>query len=304
MRNRNAEDVVETEVAAPTVSEAIQKGLIELGATREEVKIEILSEGRRGFLGLFGAEEARVRLRLRRPRSRAPEPSPEPPPAPTDAGKSASAIEEDEVVKKTKAPPKPAPQESPAQSTREAPPPAKPAQLQVPPKAAQPKPPAPPTTAKPEVDVAEIALEAVQQLIEKMGVPAQATFRERGTGTSDSPVIIEITGENLGVLIGEQGTTLQALQYVTRLIVSRHTHSWANIVLDVDGYRQRREETLTRLAHRIADRVRKSGRPISLEPMQASERRIIHLALHDDPDVTTGSVGQGDNRKVIIRPRR
>ncbi len=265
----NADDVVEVEIRARTVSEAIQKGLIQLGATRDDVKIEVLSEGSRVILGIIGAEDARVRLRLRRPRPRQPEAETEPPPARTEPAVQVTEVEETT----TPAPP----EEAPA------------------------KPEAVPGA--PEVDAAEIAIEAVRQIVQKIGVQATVEFRDRGKGTSENPILIDVKGQDLGVLIGQQGSTLQALQYITRLIVSRQTHAWTNIVIDVGGYRQRRERVLSKLAHRMADRVRQSGRPVSLEPMPANERRIIHLALRDDPDVTTQSVGQGEHRKVTIRPQ-
>lgn len=266
----SAGDVEKIEVRAPSVSEAIQKGLIQLGATRDDVKIEVLSEGSRGVFGI-GAEDARVRLRLRRPRVRRPEPEPEVPP-----------VEAEELAPTT-------------QPEVEAPP--EPSEEEVP----EPEPEAPPAAL--EVNAAEIAIEAVRTLIQKIGVPATVEFRERGQGTGDNPILIDVEGEDLGALIGPRGSTLQALQYLTRLIVSRQTREWANVVIDVGGYRRRRERSLRELAQRMADRVRQNGRPISLEPMPPNERRIIHLALRDDPDVTTRSVGQGDNRKVTIRPR-
>ncbi|MFQ5593121.1 MAG: RNA-binding cell elongation regulator Jag/EloR [Anaerolineae bacterium] len=263
-----ASDVEEVEIRASSVSEAIQKGLIQLGATRDDVKIEVLSEGSRGILGIIGAEDARVRLRLRRPRTLRPELEP--------AAKEPAPV--GEPVVETVAEPT-------ADIVSEIAPDVE-------------------STEAPEVDAAEVAIEAVRELIRRIGVPAPVEFRERGQGTSEHPIIIDVQGEDLGVLIGSQGATLQALQYIVRLIVSRQTHQWTNIVIDVGGYRQRRERSLGELAQRMADRVRQSGRPVSLEPMPANERRIIHLTLRDDPDVATLSVGQGGDRKVTIRPQR
>lgn len=268
----HADDVVELEIRAPTVSEAIQKGLIQLGVTRDDVKIEVLSEGSRGILGFIGAEDARVRLRLRRARGRQPEPEPEAPPAKPEEVAPAAEVEPT----------------TPLEVSKE--------------EILEPKPEIAPS-AVPEVDAAEIAIEAVRELIKRMGVSASVEFRERGQGTGANPILIDVKGDDLGVLIGQQGSTLQALQYVTRVIVSRQTHGWTNVVIDVAGYRQRRERSLRELAQRMADRVRQTGRPVSLEPMPANERRVIHLALRNDPDVTTRSVGQGENRKVTIRPR-
>jgi spoIIIJ-associated protein len=271
----NANDVEEIEIRAPSVAEAIQQGLIQLGATRDDVKIEVLSEGSRGILGFIGAEDARVRLRLRRPRARQPEPKTEAPPVEAEKVTAVAGVEAETT---------------PVPLEEEAPEPTPEVVSQVVPEA--------------EVDAAEIAIEAVRELIHRIGVPATVEFRERGQGTSENPIVIDVEGNDLGVLIGQQGSTLQALQYITRLIVSRQTHDWTNIVIDVGGYRKSRERTLSELAQRMADRVRQSGRPISLEPMPANERRIIHITLRGDPDVTTQSVGFGDNRKVTIRPQR
>lgn len=273
----SASDVEKIEVTAPSVSEAIQKGLIQLGATRDDVKIEVLSEGSRGLFGLFGGEDARVRLELRRPRVRPPEPELKEPPVEAEE----EPVPTTEIAEEVEAPPEPLEEEIPEPEPETAPPPT-----------------------APEVDTAEIAIETARTLIQKIGVPATVKFRERGQGTNDAPILIDVEGEDLGVLIGHQGSTLQALQYIIRLIVSRQTREWTNIVIDVDGYRRRRERSLRDVAQRMADRVRQNGRPISLEPMPPNERRIIHLALRDDPDVQTRSVGQGDNRKVTIRPQR
>lgn len=264
----NANDVEEIEVRAPSVSEAIQRGLIQLGVTRDDVKIEVLSEGSRGILGIIGAEDARVRLRFRRPRTRQPEPEPAAEgPAPVAEAVVETAAEPIAGLVSERVPDVVA-------------------------------------AVAPEIDAAEVAIEAVRELLRRIGVPATVEFRERGRGTGEHPIVIDVHGEDLGVLIGSQGSTLQALQYIVRLIVSRQTHEWVNIVIDVGGYRQRRERSLGELAERMADRVRQSGRPVSLEPMPANERRIIHLTLRDDPDVATLSVGQGDDRKVTIRPQR
>lgn len=277
----NPDGVAEVEVKAPTVSEAIQKGLMQLGANRDDVKIEVLREGSRGIFGLIGAEDAHVRLRLRRPQARSVEPAVEEP-----------AVEVEEPAPEPHAaetPPEFAPEETrePEPET----PTAEPAD-----RVAEP--------AEDKAEAAETALQAVRHIVEKVGVSASVEFRQRGQGTSEVPIIIDVKGDNVGALIGHQGSTLQAMQYLTRLIVSRETHEWSNIVIDVGGYRQRREQSLRELSKRMADRVRQNGRPISLEPMPPNERRIIHLTLRDDPDVTTRSVGQDDNRKVTIRPRR
>ena len=125
-----------------------------------------------------------------------------------------------------------------------------------------------------------------------------------GDGLGRASAVLDVEGEDLGLLIGRRGSTLAALQYLVNLMVSRQQGSPVLVSVDAEHYHRRREESLRGLAQRMADRVRQTGRPLTLEPMPAGERRIIHLALADDPGVTTGSVGDGDARKVVIQPRR
>jgi spoIIIJ-associated protein len=154
----------------------------------------------------------------------------------------------------------------------------------------------------------EIARETLEALLERMGVEAAVTCQTKpqlGGGEGAAEVItLDVTGDDLGILIGRRGQTLSSLQYVVRLIVAHQTQTRVPIVIDVEGYKQRRYEALQALAHRMAEQVKSRRRPFTLEPMLAYERRIIHLALADDPDVTTESVGEGESRKVVIMPRK
>jgi spoIIIJ-associated protein len=120
----------------------------------------------------------------------------------------------------------------------------------------------------------------------------------------DPPWILDIQGRDLGVLIGRHGETLDALQYITRLIVSRELQSRANVVVDVEGYKSRRETSLRKLALNMAAQARQMGRTMTLEPMPPNERRIIHIALRDDNTVRTESVGMGEHRRVTIIPNK
>lgn len=153
-------------------------------------------------------------------------------------------------------------------------------------------------------DVARLGAETLQSLLDHMGLSAQVA-RETPTeaGVEPTAVLLNITGADLGVLIGRQGETLRDLQFVTCLIVSRHTQHWPNLIVDVEHYKSRRQKSLVDLAKRMADRVRASGQPVSLEPMPPHERRFVHLALRDDPDVFTESTGQDEKRKVVILPK-
>lgn len=149
-------------------------------------------------------------------------------------------------------------------------------------------------------EVAQIAQAVVRELLERMGVQAQVTVHEPG---ENEILTLDISGEDLSILIGPKGKILNALQYIARLIVSRELLCRATFFLDVEGFRQRRAKELEDLARRMAERVAFSKQPLALEPMPAHERRIIHLALHDHPLVTTYSVGRGEHRRVTILPR-
>ncbi len=157
-----------------------------------------------------------------------------------------------------------------------------------------------------EESVEQIARETLQELLVKMGIKASVSIRPEEEVPQDEdapPFILDIMGDDLGVLIGRRGQTLQALQYVTRLIVSREVQHWVNLVVDVEKYKLRREKSLRQLAQRMAERVSFGGQPVALEPMPPNERRIIHLTLRDHPIVTTKSIGKGDQRKVTIVPK-
>jgi spoIIIJ-associated protein len=157
-----------------------------------------------------------------------------------------------------------------------------------------------------EDDDAQAGTAALEELLEKMHVNAKVnTYRaEPSTPADNPPWVLEIRGRDLGVLIGRRGETLAALQYLTRLIASRDLQRRTNVIVDVEGYKTRRAKQLRRLSARMADQAVQRGRTIALEPMAPYERRIVHLALRDRPDVTTESVGEGDRRKVTIIPSR
>jgi len=150
-----------------------------------------------------------------------------------------------------------------------------------------------------------VAQDSIETLLTMMGVtasvmPQAAPVVDEEKEADTPPVTFDIQGEDLGLLIGRRGQTLACLQYIVRIIVSHKTGEWLPIVIDVEGYKQRRYEALRTLALRIAERVKASKTPFTLEPMPAYERRITHLTLADHPDVTTQSIGEGESRKVVI----
>jgi spoIIIJ-associated protein len=158
-------------------------------------------------------------------------------------------------------------------------------------------------------DVESVATEVVATLLDKMGVLAAVEVsdpggRASGADKESAPLVLNLVGDDLGVLIGRRGETLRDLQFLTRLIVSRRMGAWPNLVLDVEGYKSRRTTALRSLAKRMADQVRRTHQSVVLEPMPPNERRIVHLALRDDPDVFTESTGEDEARKVQILPKR
>jgi len=139
-----------------------------------------------------------------------------------------------------------------------------------------------------------------------MGVTASVVSQAQAgaKGEKEAPsVVLNIKGDDLGILIGRRGQTLTCLQYTVKLIVGHRTKVWAPIVIDVEGYKQRRYKALEAFARQMAEQVKAKKAPFTMEPMPAYERRIIHLALADHPDVTTQSIGQGEVRKVVILPK-
>jgi len=226
----------QVETSARTVAEAIALALEMLGADREEVEVDVLSEGSHGVLGI-GAEEARGRVRLAGP----------------EAGGEAA---------------EPAPGE----------------------------------------DAIEVTREVLEGILSRLELAAAVTYRAdaviQESERTPSPITFDVEGEDLGILIGRRGQTLACLQYIVRLMVSHRMKALApTIVIDVNGYKQHRYQSLQALAKRIAEQVEASGDSFTLEPMPAYERRIIHLALAEHPGVTTQSTGIGEARKVVIMPR-
>lgn len=156
-------------------------------------------------------------------------------------------------------------------------------------------------------DAETSAKEVLEQLLELFGV--EGNIRSETHPVTDEneegpTVSLDISGEDLGILIGRRGQTLSALQYVVRLIVSRKIDSWIPIVIDVEGYKERRARALQSFAMDMAERVKARGAPFTLEPMPPYERRIVHMALANHSYVTTESIGQGEERKVVIRPKK
>lgn len=314
------------ESSAKTIEEAISAGLEKLGASISDVTIDVLEEGSKGLFGLFGSRQAKVRLTLK-------EEEVDPLAGLTDEPKAKPAPQREKVQPKQEAIPKAVPtQESKPEPKQEAPKAetvkAKPAPKQDKPKAkpaprqdkgaetekpkAKPAPKAPvQPLEKPEVtmipaDAVEEdsapgrALAFLKELTHLMGVEVDVAV---GTD-KDGNVYANMTGDTLGILIGRRGETLDALQYLTSLKVNRGQEGYTRVTLDTENYRAKREEALARLANRMANRAIKTGRKVSLEPMNPYERRILHSALQSNDQVDTHSEGEEPNRHVVITLRK
>jgi spoIIIJ-associated protein len=204
------------EITAGTVEQAIEKAEAQLGLRREQLKVEVVREGRPGILGV-GSREAVIRV---------------------------------------------------SQATL------------------------------PEVDAVNSVTEILDTLLGLMGVQGKVEVL-----SDELPLELNIKGDDLGILIGRRGQTLGALEYVTKLIVVQRLKVWLPLTIDIGGYKKHRRDSLQKLALYLAEQVKSRRRAIPMEPMPADERRIIHLALADHPDVTTQSIGEGENRKVVILTR-
>ena len=151
-------------------------------------------------------------------------------------------------------------------------------------------------------NAAALATEAVSKILQAAGVNVSRTLRAANDPEVGGP-IIDLTGEDSGLLIGRRGQTLQALQFLVNLIVRKELGENVRVLLDVERYRQRRETSLRDMATKVAARVAQTNRSITLEPMPPADRRIVHTTLTDHPGVTTESTGVGDGRKVTISPK-
>jgi len=277
------------EAQGSDVEAAIASGLAKLRAARDDVDVEILDRGSKGLLGI-GARDAVVRLTSKA--AAAPPPVAAPPPPPP--------------ARPAEPKPEPKPESRPAPTAVSTPPVAPP-----PPPQPKPEPAAVAPAAESEDEVTlreqerETAVTVISDLLNKMRVDGtlDVSLSDPDDLTGRRVNIIEIRGQDMSGLIGPRGETLNALQYISRLMVGHQLRQRAGFVIDVESYRQRREQALVRLAERMAQKVAKRKRAMSLEPMPPHERRIIHMALRDDKDVYTESTGEGKRRKVRIIPK-
>ncbi len=264
------------EIIAPTVEEAIAKGLADLGLPEDAVEVEVLDQGSRGLFGL-GSRQARIRL----------------------AVKSAAGFEEAEQP----VPVEVAPVSEPAQAQTRV---VEKEEISYSAPSGQEEAAAPgPETPEDIQHQLNVARDTVSDLLEKMKVKAQVSsrFGEKDDDRSRIPILVDVRGDDLSILIGRRAETLNALQYISGLIVSKELGHSIALSIDVEGYRARREGQIRQLARRMAEQAVKTGRRQVLEPMPANERRLIHMELRNNPHVTTESIGEEPRRKVTIIPK-
>ena len=253
------------EVIAPTVEEAIAQGLAELGLTADAVSVEVLDAGNKGLFGL-GKPQVRVRLTVN----------------------PVGSVMDVQTESVTRSQPEPERVEIKMEAG-----PVKPSPLA---KEAEPQ---------PEQDALLDRTESVvSKMLHLLDLQAQVSAHYGPTERDGRRNIqVDIRGSDLSVLIGRRSETLSAFQYIASLIVGKEEQQFVQLTVDVEGYRDRREKQLVQMAQRMADQVSKSGRRQTLEPMPSAERRIIHIALRDHPDVKTESTGEEPYRKVMILPK-
>ena len=317
------------ESTGKTVEEAISEGLKRLGLSIGEVQVDILEEGSKGLFGLFGSKTARVRLTVKEEERRetvfadslssydAERRAPKKAEKPAEPAKAVpQASREVPQAPKAERAPKPDKPQRPARlnadSAEQAPKAErgpKPERIEKParaPKAEKPllsripsEPAVPAEQRDPQSDEGKVQA-FLQELTRLMGLEISVHVHTDEEGN----IRVSMQGDTLGILIGRRGETLDALQYLTSLHINRGRQEYTRVTLDSEGYRAKREDALVRLANRMANRAQRTGRKVSLEPMNPYERRILHSALQGHEGISTHSEGEEPNRHVVITVSR
>ena len=288
-----------------TLDLAIEAALKQLSLDRDSVSVEIIENAKSGFLG-FGAQPAKIKVTYEAPEEET---------GPKPALSSASRSKPKKYTPPVKAEAAPAPVAPKAPETRPAEPKQepkaerkpqekKPAKQQAPKQAPKQQAPKAPKAAPAPVEykpaepgsVEEKIEQFIKGLLEHMGSDAVP----HAVKTGDDNYFVDLVGENLGMLIGRRGDTLDAIQHLTNYSINREAGKHARVSVDAEHYRQKREESLQRLAAKVAGKVVKYRRNITLEPMNAYERHVIHAALQETPGVTTYSTGTEPNRRIVV----
>ena len=284
MRKEGIEMNGSIRVSAKTVDDAITEALIQLGVTSDRLEYEVIEKGSPGFLGI-GMKQAVIEAR------RKPEPEPEPEPEEIFVRPERSEIKETKKEapvhkKKEKAEKKPRKEKEFKEIKEEK------------------KPEEPVREETVLAEVQDVTIQAVEEFLKNTLTAMNMEVEIKSEIDSDGALSVNMSGEHMGILIGKRGQTLDALQYLANRVANKHQEGYVRVKLDTENYRARREETLRHLAKNIAHKVKRTRRPVALEPMNPSERRIIHSSLQSDPYVTTHSEGEEPYRKVVVTLKR
>ncbi len=265
-----------------TVEEAVQKALLELGIEEADAEIRVIEEGTKGIFGL-GKKDAVVEVSVKGEET-----------APEEAAAAVAAIFAGEEPAETPETPETA--EAPAEKAEETEETVSDVETEgeKPERKREER----PFSKEEQDETAEEAKKFLEGIFRAIGL--SVTIEKMA---NEDRVLLNLHGDGLGILIGKRGRTLASLQYLTNLAAGKLYHHRYFVLLDVENYRIRREQTLTTLALRLADKAKRTGAPVALEPMDPAERRMIHLALQEDPDVMTESEGEGSYRHIVILPK-
>lgn len=276
------------EVSARTVEEAITEGLVKLGTSMEKMEVDVLEKESSGFFGLFGKHEAKIRVRIKEEKKEEKKEVKKEKVPVASVGKQVekpyekivkpkeeAVKKEEKVIFKTE----PTVEKKPVIKKEEE---------------------APRLPASPEtVEKAKARIqEFLKEVFEAMKVETELHFT---FDKDENELVVDIKSGEMGILIGKRGQTLDSLQYIVSLVVNKDSDEFVKIKLDSENYRVRRKETLENLARNIANKVKRTGRQVSLEPMNSFERRIIHSALQPDEEIETYSEGNDPYRKVVVK---
>ena len=263
------------EISAKTVDDAINEGLARLGTTSDKMEVEIVERESSGFLGLFGRHDAKVRVRIKEVK-----------PASVPEKK---VVKEEKPVSVRNNNVENKPEEKPVTDIQ-----------RKPKKKFDEIEKNEPVSAERQEKAKADAVKFLTDVFKAMKLEASINVE---FDIAENELSIDVKAEDMGVLIGKRGQTLDSLQYIVSLAINKDSNEYVKVKLDSENYRIRRKETLENLAKNIASKVKRTGRQVSLEPMNSFERRIIHSALQGDPDCETFSEGNDPYRKVVVKPK-
>ena len=263
------------EISAKTVDDAINEGLVRLGTTSDKMDVEVLEKESSGFLGFIGRHDAKIRVRLKEVKSASV------PEKKTVKAEKYTSVISNNVETKTEEKPVTDIQRKPKKKIDEI---------------EKNEPVSADRQEKAKADAVKFLTDVFKAM--KLEASINVEF-----DAAENELSIDVKAEDMGVLIGKRGQTLDSLQYIVSLAINKDSNEYVKVKLDSENYRIRRKETLENLARNIASKVKRTGRQVSLEPMNSFERRIIHSALQGDPDCETFSEGNDPYRKVVVKPK-